>query len=54
MPFLASASAQLQGISLVEVCTAYVVALVPQTGDSHEPLADHEGGLTLISRTRLD
>lgn len=44
MPFLASASAQLQGKALVEVCTVYGVALVPQTGDNHELPADHAGG----------
>lgn len=43
MPFLAGASAQLQGKALVEVCTVYGVALVHQTGDDHEPPADHAG-----------
>jgi hypothetical protein len=40
MPFLASASAQLQGKTLVEVCTVYGVSLVPLGGDSHEPAPD--------------
>ena len=44
MPFLASASAQLQGKALVEVCTVYGLALVPQTGDNHDSPADHAGG----------
>jgi hypothetical protein len=41
MPFLASASAQMQGKALVEVCTVYGVALVPQGGDAQQPPADH-------------
>ena len=37
MPWLASTSAQLQGKTLVEVCTVYGVSLVPQGGDGHAP-----------------
>lgn len=43
MPLLASASAQLQGKALVEVCTVYGVALVHQTGENHEPPVDIAG-----------
>ena len=47
MPFLASASAQMQGKAVVAVCTVYGVSLVPLTGDSHEPAPeesrDHGG-----------
>jgi len=39
MPWLASASAQIQGKTLVEVCTVYGVSLLPQGGDGHAP--DH-------------
>jgi len=43
MPWLANASAQLQGKALVEVCTVYGVALVPQgQGAAPEP-TDHPG-----------
>jgi hypothetical protein len=41
MPWLASASAQLQGKTLVEVCTVYGVALVPQSGHATDPAPDH-------------
>jgi hypothetical protein len=41
MPLLASASAQMQGKTLVEVCTVYGVSLVPLGGDRHEPAPDH-------------
>ena len=41
MPLLASASAQIQGKTLVEVCTVYGVSLVPLGGDRHEPAPDH-------------
>jgi hypothetical protein len=34
MPLLASASAQMQGKTLVEVCTVYGVSLVPQQGQA--------------------
>ena len=37
MPWLASASAQMQGKTLVEVCTVYGVSLVPLGGAGHEP-----------------
>jgi hypothetical protein len=37
MPLLSSASAKVQGKALVEVCTVYGVALVPQGGPSHAP-----------------
>jgi hypothetical protein len=43
MPFLASASAHMQGKALVEVCTVYGVTLVAQTSDDHEPPIDHAG-----------
>jgi hypothetical protein len=47
MPFLASASAQMQGKALVAVCTVYGVSLVPLAGDNHEPAPeearDHGG-----------
>ncbi len=49
MPWLASASAQLQGRTLVEVCTVYGVALVQPgpgaTGSADEP-ADHPSAHT--------
>ncbi|KQW38746.1 hypothetical protein [Rhizobacter sp. Root404] len=44
MPWLANASAQMQGKTLVEVCTLYGVALVPQGQGQSEPTdhpADH-------------
>jgi hypothetical protein len=43
MPWLASASAQLQGKALVEVCTVYGVALVAPVGQepAHEDGAPH-------------
>jgi hypothetical protein len=41
MPLLASASAQMQGKTLVEVCTVYGVSLVPLGGEGHEPAPDH-------------
>ena len=41
MPLLATASAQVQGKTLVEVCTVYGVAMVPLAGDSQEPAPDH-------------
>lgn len=41
MPWLAGASAQMQGKMLAEVCTVYGVSLVPQSGDSTEPAPDH-------------
>ena len=41
MPWLASASAQIQGKTLVEVCTVYGVSLVPQGGNATEPAPDH-------------
>ena len=43
MPWLASASAQLQGKALVEVCTVYGVSLLPPGGDGQAPEhpADH-------------
>jgi hypothetical protein len=48
MPWLASASAELQGKTLVEVCTVYGVSLVPLgAGGDHEPASgqasDHGG-----------
>jgi hypothetical protein len=47
MPLLASASAQVQGKTLVEVCTVYGVSLVPLDGQSPEPapepMAQHGG-----------
>jgi hypothetical protein len=44
MPFLASASARLQGKALVEVCTVYGVALVPISSESHERPPEHAPG----------
>ena len=42
MPWLASASAQMQGRALVEVCTVYGVSLQPQAGTGeHAPASDH-------------
>lgn len=41
MPWLASASAQMQGKTLVEVCTVYGVSLVPQGDNGHAPAPDH-------------
>lgn len=41
MPLLASASAQMQGKTLVEVCTVYGVSLVPLGSEGHEPAPDH-------------
>ena len=41
MPLLATASAQVQGKTLVEVCTVYGVAMVPLAGDNQEPAPDH-------------
>ena len=41
VPMLASASAQMQGKTLVEVCTVYGVSLVAQAGDTGEPAPDH-------------
>ena len=41
MPWLASASAQMQGKTLVEVCTVYGVSLLPAGGADHEPAPDH-------------
>jgi len=42
MPWLASASAELQGKTLVEVCTVYGVSLVPVDGEHHDaPAAEH-------------
>ena len=48
MPLLATASAELQGKSLVEVCTVYGVSLVPlessgQDQPAPEPMAQHGG-----------
>ena len=40
MPWLANASAQLQGKTLVEVCTVYGVSLVQQGGGG-DPAPDH-------------
>jgi hypothetical protein len=42
MPWLASASAELQGRTLVEVCSVYGVSLVPVDGGHHDaPATDH-------------
>jgi hypothetical protein len=47
MPLLATASAELQGKTLVEVCTVYGVSLVPLESSSqqpaNEPMAQHGG-----------
>ncbi|HEY4069523.1 MAG TPA: DUF2946 family protein [Burkholderiaceae bacterium] len=42
MPLLASVSAQMQGKTLVEVCTVYGMALVPLDGDSQKPAPAHD------------
>lgn len=42
MPLLASASAQLQGKTLVEVCTVYGVSLVPLGAQGQQPAPDHK------------
>ena len=41
IPWLASASAQMQGKTLVEVCTVYGVSLVAQGGGATEPAPEH-------------
>jgi len=41
MPWLASASAQMQGKALIEVCSVYGVSLVAPVGDAGEPAPDH-------------
>lgn len=41
MPWLASASAQLQGKTLVEVCTVYGVSVAPVGDAGREPAPDH-------------
>jgi hypothetical protein len=44
MPWLASASAEMQGKALVEVCTVYGVSLKPlgHDGSSSAPASDHD------------
>ncbi len=42
MPWLAQASAQMQGKTLVEVCTVYGMALVSLDGDSGKPAPTHD------------
>ena len=41
MPWLASASAEMQGKTLVEVCSVYGVSLVSPSGDVGEPKPAH-------------
>jgi hypothetical protein len=41
MPLLASASAQMQGKALVEVCTVYGVSQVPPGGQEQGPASGH-------------
>lgn len=41
MPWLASASAEMQGKTLVEVCSVYGVALVPVGDEGGKPASDH-------------
>jgi hypothetical protein len=41
MPWLASASAEMQGKTLVEVCTVYGVSLVPLGEHGHHPDSGH-------------
>lgn len=58
MPFLATASAHMQGKALVEVCTAYGVALVSPNGETHEHPADpatpqHDGDHCVLSALPL-
>jgi len=40
MPFLATASAQIQGKTLFEVCTVYGVSMAAPAGDSQDPASD--------------
>ena len=53
MPWLASASAELQGKTLVEVCTAYGVSLVSAGGERHDDgsssAADHAKDVCALS-----
>ncbi|MEQ1684952.1 MAG: DUF2946 family protein [Burkholderiaceae bacterium] len=53
MPLLATASAELQGKTLVEVCTVYGVSLVPLESSgqepSPEPMAQHGGEHCLLT-----
>ncbi len=41
MPWLASASAELRGVALVEVCSLYGTLLVPAGGGSGAPASEH-------------
>ena len=41
MPWLASASAEMQGKTLVEVCSVYGVALMPVGDEGGKPASDH-------------
>lgn len=41
MPWLASASAELRGVALVEVCSVYGIALVPSSAGSSAPASEH-------------
>ena len=41
MPWPASASAEMQGKTLIEVCSVYGVALVPVVDEGGEPAPDH-------------
>jgi hypothetical protein len=41
MPWLATASAEMQGKALVEVCTVYGVSFKALGGDSSQPAQDH-------------
>ena len=41
MPWLASASAEMQGKTLIEVCSVYGVALLPVVDESGKPAPDH-------------
>jgi hypothetical protein len=44
VPLLASASAELQGKALAEVCTVYGVATVALDGQDAPPMPEHGGG----------
>jgi hypothetical protein len=51
VPLLAAASAQVQGRTLVEVCTVYGVATVDLGAEDHDdaPIAAHAGGACVLA-----
>ena len=52
MPWLASASAGMQGKTLVEVCSVYGVARVPVGGEGGKPAPDRAPAQTAASTAR--